>query len=161
MKASRKLNKITALLKKKKAIDLLENLDMLQDFLMTSGVGLRGNGDDKDQSVNETKPEWTDSKYNWRVETMEHAGRAPPTVDSKDLRKIWDPEEDATIFDMRKEEKGYSKSLVAKSKRRSRQNSASSGDSQQAVSSSKNRLGLFMGEAKTAAGEYTAAAQRD
>ena len=166
MKASRKLKNITAILKKKKAIDLLENLDMLQDFLMTSGGDRSGV---KSEQGGDTKPGWTDSKYNWRVKSMEHAGRAPPTVDSKELTKKWDPEEDGMLHDMRKTEKVFSKSLIVKStrtKRRSRQSSSSIEDVQGRRTSKKknnnnNKMGGIMGETKNAADEYSATSSKD
>ena len=64
-------------------------------------------------------PKWTDSKRNWRVATSEHAGRAPPTVDVKTLRKQWDPEEDGNVLHVREQEKSTSVALVSRGGRSS------------------------------------------
>jgi len=109
--ASRKMRNISAILKKKKAIDLIENLDMLQDFLMSGNEG----NDEGTENV---------SKYNGRVNVME-AYLAPPTVDVKTLRKKWDPIEDETLLEMREEGKGFSRSLMGwKTKRKTKEMSS-------------------------------------
>ena len=111
--ASRKMRNISAILKKKKAIDLIENLDMLQDFLMSGNEG----NDEGTENV---------SKYNGRVNVME-AYLAPPTVDVKTLRKKWDPIEDETLLEMREEGKGFSRSLMGwKTKRKTKEMSSTS-----------------------------------
>jgi hypothetical protein len=100
---------------------------------------------------------------------MEHAGRAPPTVDSKELTKTWDPEEDDMLHDMRKTEKVFSKSLIVKStKRRSKQNSSSSSSIEDMVQgrrskkkNNNNKMGGIMGETQNAAEEYSATSSRD
>jgi hypothetical protein len=108
MQASRRMRIHNALLKKKKIVDLLENLDLIQDFIQSDNNDLEG-------------AKWTESEYNWRVNTLEHAGRAPPSVDVKTLRKVWDEVEDKEFVDMRKEEKDFS--FAKSGKNRSRSNS--------------------------------------
>ena len=51
--------------------------------------------------------------------TSEHAGRAPPTVDVKTLRKQWDPEEDGNVLHVREQEKSTSVALVSRGGRSS------------------------------------------
>ena len=104
MQASRKLkNKTAAILKKKIKLDL----DCIQNFIhentSTTSSADASSGD---------QPKWTLGRYNWRVGTLEHAGRAPPSVDVKTLRKWFDPEEDTKFIDMRQQEKDFSLSFV-------------------------------------------------
>jgi hypothetical protein len=117
MRASRKMKVRMALLSKQKAIDFLSNLDFIQDFIQhddndDDGAGEHGGNSDG-------HPKWTDSKYNWRVAALEHAGRAPPTVDVKTLRKQWDPEEDENVLLVREQEKSTSVALVSRGGRSS------------------------------------------